>query len=217
LETLVHSKKPQTIEMPYYSAGPQLLDIVPSTPYATFLQTTTISNQIQQGQSNISNTTIIPISAISNHIIPGIQTTITNPSIVASNVQEIISHPQQTPTMQISVNGQTEINIIDNGGGSKTDPIYDLILNVFQEMSDPANMEANNYATTVIPLLDKLDAEINKYPDISKIILNIQSTFQRVNSILVELPKYGSTNYITQYVLPQLTNLDKLIEQIPTS
>lgn len=202
--------------MPFYSAGPSLVDTVPTTTVVTIVPYILLSSQLQQGTIQLTVPTIIPIQALSDQVSSGVQTTVLQSSLVPTTTTNSTTNSTMNSTgnsnTNETVNGVTIINET-----STTDPIYTLILNAFQALSDPANMEANNYSTTVLPILDQLDAEIAQYPDISLIISQVQSTFQRITGILSGMVPSVGVNYIEQYVNPQLTQLDNLISKIPTS
>jgi hypothetical protein len=190
--------------MPFYStSGPNFLPSRPNLNLVTILPVESISNSISSG-------TVFQLTEAITAQIDDINqdTTVTQQSIISQNTQS---------TVQIPTDVLTTVNVINENNNSVLDPIYTKILDVFQALSNPDNMVANNYSTTVVPLLDVLDAEIAQYPDISLIITKIQEAFKRITGILSNIPPGTDSSYIQNYVIKQLGNLDKLIANIPTS
>lgn len=190
--------------MPFYStSGPNFLPTLPTLNLVTIQPVESISNILQTG-SIFQSVQVIATPADNID-----QNTITTQSSILQQTTQ--------STVQIPTDVLTTVNVINENNNSVLDPIYTKILDVFQALSNPDNMIANNYSTTVVPLLDVLDAEIAQYPDITPIIQQIQAVFKRITGILSNIPPGTDSSYIQNYVVNQLGNLDRLIAKIPTS
>ena len=191
--------------MPFYStSGPNFLPTAPILNLVTIQPVETLSNSLLTGSVfQLAEAKTVPAEEID-------QTTQT-----VRNT--ILQQTQQQSTIQIPQEVLTTVNVINENNNSVLDPIYTKILDVFQALSNPDNMVANNYNTTVIPLLDVLDAEIAQYPDITVIIQQIQAVFKRITGILSNIPPGTDSSFVQNYVVNQLGKLDRLIANIPTA
>jgi len=190
--------------MPFYStSGPNFLPTAPTLNLVTIQPADTLSNNLQTGSVfRLTQAATIQADDINQNI------QITQNSIIPTQSQQQVQIPAEV---------LTTVNVINENNNSVLDPIYSKILDVFQALSNPDNMTANNYSTTVIPLLDGLDAEIAQYPDITVIVQQIQSVFKRITGILSNIPLGTDASYVQNYVISQLATLDRLIAGIPTS
>lgn len=175
-------------------------------------------------QPTLSNVTIQPAETLSTNLLTGSVFRLSLAAVIRSDeitvdtetsINNIFNSQQsQQPTNEPMPEIKTTVNVINKNNNSVVDPIYIKILDVFQALSNQDNMKENNYNTTVIPLLDSLDAEIAQYPDITVTIQKIQAVFKRITGILTNLPPGTDSSYIEKYVLTQLASLDSLIANI---
>lgn len=175
-------------------------------------------------QPILSNVTIQPAETLSTNLLTGSVFRLSLAAVIRSDeitvdtetsINNIFNSQQsQQPTNEPMPEIKTTVNVINKNNNSVVDPIYIKILDVFQALSNQDNMKENNYNTTVIPLLDSLDAEIAQYPDITVTIQKIQAVFKRITGILTNLPPGTDSSYIEKYVLTQLASLDSLIANI---
>lgn len=97
-----------------------------------------------------------------------------------------------------------------------TDKVYDLLTTILVNFSNPSNIEQNALQTNVLPYIDELLAELDKYPNIFGLIMDIQQVFKNITNTIKNQTNLG-TNNLRQVVLPQIYYLNTLIAQIPVT
>lgn len=151
------------------------------------------------------NLTIIPMSRITNtsnngYIYQPTEITIIQPSLITSNTEG---------TLDV-INTNT-----GNNGIVITDNIYELLEKVMINLSNPVNLEEKNLEQTVLPYLDELQFELDKYPDVLGLILEIQQVFKNILNTIKKESNLMSDN-LKNIVPNQLKYLVELINKIPT-
>lgn len=155
---------------------------------------------------SISNLTIVPVSRINNNIQQGFiyqpsSATVINPVNIEQNTEGTLDNIQTS---------------YESSGPVITDKIYELLGTVLTNLSNPDNIEQTALANNVLPYLDELQAELDKYPNIYNLIMEIQQVFKNITNTLKTRTNQSSNN-LGNIVVPQLNYLMTLIERIPTS